>query len=279
MHLARPSRAIVAAILLLTAAGCSAHRGHHPLTLATLYAQSSAESAANCRGVYAAARLQRDAAIADTSWTAALEQEGDFAAKPPAIVLDVDETVLDNSPYEVRLIEDRIAYPAGWEAWCNQAAAEPVAGALELTRYAAERGVTVFYLTNREARLEAGTRRNLVAEGFPVAEDRDVVLMANEREEWTSDKTTRRRAIAETHRIVMLFGDNMGDFVARDDARGTPAERAAVMKQHADRWGTRWFMLPNAMYGYWDGAVLGDDYDRSESVGDGLRLDGLDARR
>ncbi|MEM9381146.1 MAG: HAD family acid phosphatase, partial [Planctomycetota bacterium] len=164
-------------------------------------------------------------------------------------------------------------------AWSHHAAAEPVAGALELTRYAAERGVTVVYVTNRKAHLEDGTRRNLVAEGFPFAEDRDVLFMADEREEWTSDKTSRRRAVAETHRILLLFGDNMGDFVARDDARGTPAERAAVMERHADRWGTRWFMVPNAMYGYWDGAVLDYDYDRSERAIDGLRLDGLDPKR
>ncbi|MEM6676072.1 MAG: HAD family acid phosphatase, partial [Planctomycetota bacterium] len=166
MQRARASHATAVA-LLLTAAGCGAHRGHHPLTMATLYAQTSAESAASCRAIYAAARAQLDAALADRTWTAALEQEGDFAAKPPAIVLDVDETVLDNSPYEVRLIEDRTSYPDGWDAWCDQAAAKPVAGALEFTRFAAERGVTVFYVTNRKANLEDGTRRNLVAEGFP----------------------------------------------------------------------------------------------------------------
>ncbi|MEM9382692.1 MAG: HAD family acid phosphatase [Planctomycetota bacterium] len=167
MHRSPVLRSSTVTLVLLAATGCGAHRGQHPLTMATLYAQSSAEAAASCRAVYAAARAQLDAALADRTWTAALEQDGDFEGKPPAIVLDVDETVLDNSPYEVRLIEDRTAYPEGWNAWCDQAAAEPVAGALELTRYAAERGVTVFYVTNRSSAMKSTSRSS--ANGKPSA--------------------------------------------------------------------------------------------------------------
>lgn len=272
------SRSLSCAILIFSALGCASAPGHHPLTMATMYAQS-AEFAAASRSVYAAARVQLDDALADPDWSAALEQGVDFAGKPPAIVLDVDETVLDNSPYEARLIEDGASYPSGWDSWCNEGVADSVPGALALTKYAAERGVTVFYLTNRKAHLEEGTYRNLVARGFPVDGGLDALLMADERPDWTSNKSSRRQHLSATHRIVMMFGDNLGDFVARDEARGTPAEREGVMASHGEWWGTRWFMVPNAMYGYWDGAVLDYDYERGEDELDRLRLDALEQKR
>lgn len=275
--------ALAPALMTFVCAACATGGtetlGHHPLTLATLYSQSSAEFDAATRTIYAAAWSQLDVALADTSQTALLEQEDAYQSKPPAIILDVDETVLDNSPYEARLIEDGTSYPAGWDEWCNQSAARSIPGALEFTQNAAERGVTVFYVTNRKAHLEDGTQANLEALGFPMAEGRDVLFMADERDEWTSDKTSRREFIAETHRVVMVFGDNLGDFMARADAKGIPDQRHLSALRHSDRWGKQWFMLPNPMYGYWDGAVLDDDYDRTDSEIGRLRFEALDTRR
>ncbi|NVB39876.1 hypothetical protein G6O69_18680 [Pseudenhygromyxa sp. WMMC2535] len=245
----------------------------NPKITATLYAQSAAEHHASTRTIYMAAKLQLPAALKDQAWAAALEQGEDAADKPVAVILDVDETVLDNSPYQVQAINEDLQHPEGWDAWCELEAAEPVAGALEFTTFAASQGVTVFYVTNRDSKLEASTRANLVAAGFPVAEDIDVVLTKNERPEWTSDKSSRRALVAQDYRILMLFGDQLGDFTGGDAAKGkTPAERDAVVEAHAQRWGTQWFMLPNPEYGAWDSVTYGHDYDQSERSKTAARL-------
>ncbi len=246
---------------------------------ATLYANTSAEYEAATLGVYASAEVQLAEALRDASHTAALEQSGEFRALPPAIILDVDETVLDNSPFEVRLIEDGTSYPTGWNEWCNESAARPVPGALEFTNYAASQGVTVFYVTNRKEPLKAGTHRNLVKHGFPMKEGVDTLLMRDGRPEWDSDKTSRRAVIAEQYRIVMLFGDNAGDFVGLGDAKGTAAARSAALERHGDRWGRSWFMLPNPMYGYWDESALGGNYQQPAAELRRLRVRAMDAKR
>ncbi len=181
--------------------------------LATLWVKS-AEYQGNTRVVWSAAKPALDAALADKSWTAATEQTGKYQDLPPAVIVDVDETVLDNSPFQARMILAGTGYnrPA-WEAWVEEAAAKPVPGALEFVRYAAERGVTIFYVTNRDAPGELATRRNLQEAGFPLYRSIDYLLMRGERPEWTSDKTTRRAHIAERYRIVMLAGNEIVEVV------------------------------------------------------------------
>ncbi|WP_086001292.1 5'-nucleotidase, lipoprotein e(P4) family [Plesiocystis pacifica] len=244
----------------------------HPKLTATLYGNTAAEHHASTRAIYMAAKAQLPAALADTTWTAALEQGEGAGDKPAAIILDVDETVLDNSPYQVQGVQGGPEYPDGWDAWCKMESAEPVAGAVEFTRFAASQGVTVFYVTNRDSSLESCTHANLVAAGFPMAEGVDVVLTKNERPEWTGDKTTRRAFVAEDYRIVMLFGDQLGDFTGEDEATTNPSERDAVVDAHAQRWGSQWFVLPNPLYGGWDSVTYGHDFGLSEDEKNARRL-------
>lgn len=257
---------------------------HNTMLQAVLWQQTGAEFKATSWQTYMSAKAQLAASIANTSSTAALEQTGDFADKPPAIILDVDETVLDNSPFQVRAIESGVGYPTGWNEWCKEAQAEPLPGALEFTRYAASKGVTVFYVTNRDVEVDEATTQNLTAKGFPMAKGKNgqplnVVLTQGEQKGWGSDKTPRRAMIAKDYRIIMLFGDNLGDFVAKKGAaKGTLAERNQVVTDHANRWGQQWFMLANPMYGYWADAPFG--YDRSQSAADQTRaqINALDAK-
>lgn len=258
--------------------GCKSQESS-ALLLATLYANTSSEFDAACQGVYRSAETLLPTLLADRLHTAATEQAGSHGDLPPAIILDVDETVLDNSPFEVRLLEEGTSYPTGWDEWCNEAKADPIPGALEFTQFAAAQGVTVFYVTNRKEHLKEATGENLIRHGFPMKAGLDTLLMRGGQPDWGSDKTTRRAYIAKDYRIVMMFGDNTGDFVGIEDAQGTPASRRSALEPHASRWGHYWFMLPNPMYGYWDGAVLDYNYDRSSKEIDALRLDAMDARR
>ncbi len=219
-----------------------------------LWVQTSAEYRALAQAAFARARLELDRALADPTWTAALEQRGDATSLPPAVIADLDETLLDNSPYEADRIRAGLRYEAkSWGEWVNRARAAALPGALEFVRYAAERGVTLFYVTNRKATLEAGTRANLVALGFPLATDRDTVLMADEQPGWGSDKGSRRAEVASSFRILLLVGDDLGDFVS--GARALPEERIALVEPFADRWQKSWILLPNPYYGSWERAL------------------------
>ena len=130
----------------------------------------------------------------------------------------------------------------------------PIPGALEFTRAAAAKGVTVFYVTNRDRALEQATRDNLAKFGFPLDPSRDTVLTRAERPEWTSsDKSSRRSVVAQDFRILLLVGDDFGDFV--QGARGTLAARKALDEANAAMWGVKWIALPNPMYGSWKTAA------------------------
>jgi acid phosphatase len=249
----------------------------HPTLYSALWVQTAAEYRATTWQAYAAARAAMLRALADTTWTAAVEQEGEsFGGLPLAVIVDVDETVLDNVAFQARVILAEGAFdPEAWAAWVEEAQAPPVPGAAEFLRLADSIGVTAFYVTNRDHPLEAATRRNLEAAGLPVDPDVDVVLSRGEREEWTSDKSSRRAWVAERYRIVLLVGDDFNDFVP---ARLPRSERERLVGGYRDRWGEEWIILPNPIYGSWEGALYGEG-DPTPDDRIRLRLQALDDLR
>ena len=239
-----------------------------------LWQQTSAEYRALALAAFSRARIELDRALADRAATAALEQQGDPGELPPAVIADVDETLLDNSAYEADRIRAGGRYEAvSWNAWVQRAEARAVPGAVEFARHAAERGVTLFYVTNRAAILEEKTRENLAAVGFPLAPDRDTVLMPGERPEWTSEKASRRAEVARSYRILLLIGDDLGDFVT--GARARPEERVALAERYAPRWQTDWILLPNPYYGSWERALVDNRRDLSDEEILRLKLERL----
>ncbi|GMU80584.1 MAG: acid phosphatase [Planctomycetota bacterium] len=258
-------RCSLAASLLLAAAltGCTsdraavapaaAPRDAHEGLDATLWMQTSAEYQMLCRAAYRGAAASLDRALGDPTWTASLEQTTVSDGMPPAIIVDVDETVLDNSPFQGRVVRERTRFsPQLWQQWVSQASAPALPGAVEFLRDAAQRGVAVFYVTNRSAASEDATRRNLAALGFPLASSTDVVLTEGENG-WTSDKTARRVLIASKYRVLLLIGDDLGDFLS--GAKDTPENRRAAAEKHAERFGVNWILLPNPAYGSWERAL------------------------
>lgn len=222
---------------------------------ATLWMETSAEYQANARQTYATARRNLDAALADKSWSA-LGQGASAAALPPAIILDLDETALDNMSFESRSIRAGTTYsPDIWKQWTDEAAALPTPAASEFLGYAASRGVTPFYVTNRSAAEKEQTRKNLQRLAYPLTASEETLLVVGEHPEWTTDKTSRREFVASTHRVLMLFGDDLNDFAAA--AGKSRAERDAIVRVHADDWGVRWYILPNPVYGSWVNAAIG----------------------
>ena len=128
----------------------------HDLLLANLWIQRAVEYKANALTVYALARIRLDEALSDRNWTAAPgEQTGDFQNLPPAVVLDVDETLLDNSKYQVWLMRaDQSFSTKSWNQFCAAQISAAIPGAVEFTKYAESKGVKVFYVTNRGAETE-----------------------------------------------------------------------------------------------------------------------------
>jgi acid phosphatase len=232
---------------------------------AVLWVQTSAEYKALTRQTYAAALATLPRAIKDKKWTALVSgeyNESTLRGLKPAVIVDVDETMLDNSPFQATMIEnDSLFDPKSWEAWTQRREARAVPGAVEFARAANDQGVQVIYVTNRNASQEEDTRANLLALGFPLSSDpaKDVILCRGEKEAWGSKKGTRRREVAKDYRVIMLIGDNLGDFV--DDYKGSVGERDEIIEKYATWWGERWFMLPNPTYGSWESAVIGKEKD------------------
>jgi len=227
---------------------------------AVLWLQRSMEYRALSETVFRAAAERLDAALADPAWDALVPAEraaaGDAAGRPPAIILDIDETVLDNSAYQARLVVDGGEFnDAGWDAWVEERKAIPVPGALALTRAAADRGVTVFYISNRRADSAEATLENLRRQGFPVQHG-DVFLGLGTQvpgcEQAGSGKTCRRQLVGRGHRVLMQFGDQLGDFVQAP--ANTPAQHEALHAEYRDWFGQRWWVLPNPTYGAWEPA-------------------------
>jgi acid phosphatase len=239
--------------------------------------QTSVEAHVACEQVFALAESRLDAALHDKT-SAATEQAKAASALPPAIVFDVDETVLDNSPYQARMVQrDRDWDEDAWKAWVKEANADAVPGALRFVNRARRRGISVFFITNRGKDEETATRLNLKKQGFPVYPTFDNVLMSGEKPDWTSDKTSRRRFVAQKYRIVMLVGDDFNDFVG--GTKTTIDARMSLKEKHNAKWGTRWFVVPNPQYGSWEKSLSDFDYEMADAEKLKRKYEALETKR
>jgi|TARA_X000000950_G_scaffold23690_1_gene25433 acid phosphatase len=242
--------------------------------LSVLYAQSSAEYEASNIQTYVNAKSALDRALNDVTWTAAIEQKDNFENKPPAIILDIDETVLNNVPFQARSIIDGQSYPTGWLDWMLEESSDAVAGVSDFLEYSQSKGVKIFYVTNRIAVAEDATRNNLKKLGLPLDTDRDVLLMKNENG-WTSDKVSRRKLVAKDYRILLLIGDQLGDFLPLDETTLELDARKELADTYKHMWGSKWFMITNPMYGRWEASIYNNEYPDTEDELMQMRLEAL----
>jgi acid phosphatase len=213
---------------------------------------------------YRDAQARLLAAMHDPRWDAlpAADRKAPLKGLKPAVVLDIDETVLDNSPYQARLIHSGGEYnEADWAAWCKEQRARALPGAVAFTRFAQAHGIAVIYLSNRAQDLDGVTLANLRKDGFPVAGPEAFLglgTFVKGCEQNGSDKSCRRQLVSRRYRVLMQFGDQLGDFVAAQ--ANTLAGRAAAMQPYLHWIGTRWFVLPNPTYGSWEGALINNNW-------------------
>jgi acid phosphatase len=242
--------------------------------LSVLYAQSSAEYEASNIQTYVNAKSALDRALNDLGWTAAIEQKKNFKNKPPAIILDIDETVLNNIPFQARSIINGQSYPVGWLEWMLEESSDAVAGVSDFLEYAQSKDVKIFYVTNRIAVAEDATRNNIKRLGLPLDTDRDVLLMKDENG-WTSDKVSRRELIAKDYRILLLIGDQLGDFLPLDETMLELDSRKNLADTYKHMWGSKWFMITNPMYGRWEASIYNNEYPDTEDELMQMRLQAL----
>ena len=268
--------ALAATFLALTTSATLAQTPQHDLLNAALWMQRSVEYKANSLAIFALAKIRLDQALADKSWTGApVEQTGAYQDLPPALILDLDETLIDNSRFQAWMImSDKVFTGPVWTQFVNSGVSEEIPGALDFLKYAEQKGVKLFYVSNRTGEEEAGTRKNLERLGFPMGGNVDTMLFARKKPDWGSAKGTRRAFVAKDYRVLLMLGDNFGDFT--DTYRGSEAERLKAYEDNKARWGREWIMLANPAYGSFESAPFGHDYKKSPDEQRKAKRDVLD---
>lgn len=229
------------------------------LDKAEQWLKHSVEYKAICSQTYKNATEKLEIALKENMWSAELSQIGkeDIWDKKPAIILDIDETVLDNIGFAEYLIElDTFYTPELWDKWVQKAEATAIVGAVEFIKKANKLGVEVFFITNRECfkrdtvdcPQEEETISNLKKIGIET--DDYHILLKDEYIQWKSDKALRRQILTEQYRILLLIGDDFNDFY--DNATNLKqADKLDAFYKNMNYFGEKWFMLPNPSYGSW----------------------------
>ena len=228
------------------------------------WVKDSADYAALTRQVYAVATRDLARFVADSTWSAMPGQTG-AAELPPAVILDVDETVINNVSFQVRF--ERPFTDRKLEMWDRANVAEPVPGVVEFIAAARAAGVEVFFMTNRpceryQGEDDACPQKQTVIDGIRelgIDVEPEFVMLALEQPGWTGEKLGRRQLIAEKYRVIMVIGDDFADFVAcaRNSyyppctEPATRASRLADLEKYGDYWGNGWYILPGPMHGSW----------------------------
>jgi 5'-nucleotidase (lipoprotein e(P4) family) len=203
-----------------------------------MFQQRAAEYRALCFQSYNIARMS-------------IEAYKSTSEKPKAIITDIDETILDNSPYAVKQAYNGIEYTLeSWYNWTDKSAADTMPGAASFLKYVASKGIQVFYVTNRMDRERESTLVNLKKFGLPNADPIHLYTRTD-----TSSKEARRLQIMERYDIVLLMGDNLADLSNMFDKK-PEAQRAENVNLLASEFGKKFIVFPNANYGDWESALF-----------------------
>src|SRR5713226_573147 len=226
---------------------------------AVLWQQSSGERRALSYQAFALARMMLDR---DLRMNRRLR-------KPRAVIVDLDETILDNGLNEGMQVRNHVNFnQKDWTAWVNRAEATATPGSVEFLNYAAARGVTVFYITNRNDIQKQGTATNLKKLGFPNVNDQTLLVQTDPKK---SSKEPRRQSVGAKYRIVLLMGDDLNDFAKVFEDSKTVESRIAAADRFKEEFGKRFIVLPNAMYGDWELSIYGYNFKLSEAEKAALR--------
>ena len=204
-------------------------------TNAILWQQYSGEYRALCFQAYNFAKLSLNEALNHA-------EDG----KLNCVVVDVDETILDNSAFQAHEIKNGVSFvQVDWTKWTALAQADTVPGELTFLKYTSGKNIEVFYVTNRAKTDREATIKVLNKFGFPTVDDKHLLIMGE-----TSDKEPRRQEILKKYNILLLCGDNLSDFSNIFYREGKDVK--LEVDKAAKLFGFRYIVLPNPMYGDWE---------------------------
>ena len=183
--------------------------------------------------------------------TQTYDHAASLTGKPKAVIVDLDETMLDNSAYSAwQAKTDQSFSDKTWSAWTQARQARAIPGAVEFARHVDSEGGTVFYVSNRDQKDYQATADNLNALGFPGVNQNTLRLSTD-----TSNKQARfNQILASGVNVVLYIGDNLNDFGGATWHKDNATRRDFVSKNHK-LFGTQFIILPNAQYGDWESGL------------------------
>ncbi|WP_338626882.1 5'-nucleotidase, lipoprotein e(P4) family [Clostridium baratii] len=189
--------------------------------------------------------------------------------KPYAVTLDIDETIIDNSPHAGYEIKNSDPYSSeNFNKWIQKADAKAIPGAKEFTDYAKSKGIEVFYVSNRKEDIHLdATIKNMKKLGFVNSDKEHILLKTND-----SDKAPRWNKIEEKYNLAMYCGDNLGDF-PNGYYNKSNEERNKIVKEQSKDFGSKYIVLPNPVYGDFENAIYSYNLNKtpSEKIQDRLK--------
>ncbi|MGI9372495.1 MAG: 5'-nucleotidase, lipoprotein e(P4) family [Hyphomicrobiales bacterium] len=232
-------------------------RPPHEMLNAVLWQKTSAEFEAIALQSYGLATNNLVQAVGDPHWNAVPESPANAANLPPAVIMDLDETVLDNAGYEEILIAQNIEFSKdGFTQWCVSQKSTAIPGAVDFITQARAQNVAVYFVSARSAAQLECTIKSLNRLGVSISAPKKEIILTD-----GADKAQHRREISKFHRVILLIGDNLDDFV--DGSRASAQQRRQIARQYQEFWGKSWIILPNPMYGHWEAAHFAHDYGLS----------------
>lgn len=238
---------LAAAMMVL--AGCAAHPKD---------AQQSAQQQLSSQATLAVNWMQQSGEYQALSWQAFNVAKTAFLNNPApkgskkAVIVDIDETMLDNTPYAAwQIKQSRSFSETDWDKWVEARQAKALPGAASFAHFVLDHGGRVFYISNRTQQGLASTEANLKAQGFPDISAQTLLL----KDSSGSNKVARFKRVSEMGYYPVLFvGDNLNDFTGETYHQANAQRKGFVAENH-QKFGTQFIILPNPSYGDWEGGM------------------------
>lgn len=189
--------------------------------------------------------------------------------KPLAIIVDLDETVLDNVQFEALSILENLNYYDDFMQWVESAEAQAVPGATAFLQFVHSQNVEIYYISNRDEKYRDGTLKTLKNLKFPNADNEHILLRNG-----NSSKQPRRDLVEANYKVVLLLGDNLIDFLDLFRKKSIEQRYASVDSLKTE-FGKRFIVLPNPMYGEWEKTIYGGTRKVSSEQKEAFRLEAL----
>ena len=218
----------------------------NPLLWTVAWSNTAAEFGALCHQAFNLARLRVDEAM----------EKHSRSERPLAVVTDVDNTIVHAGSYWSSLISEGVDFfdDEIWDRWIPENLIALVPGAMDFLKYCEYHGVEIFYVTNRDQgpRTYSYALNQLQYLNLPYSDSEHLVVFRE-----SSDKTSARERIGESHELILLLGDNLNDF-KRDYYVADVEKRRALMERDRAEIGDKFIILPNATDGHWVRAIFGE---------------------